>query len=228
MTEARRPAAQSSSPTGLGAGGGVPLVFVIDDEAAVRDALSSLLRSVGFQVRLFDSAAQFLQRQPRDRPNCLVLDIRLPGLSGLDLQEQLLKANFRTPIVFMTGHGDIPMSVGAMKAGAFDFLAKPFRDQDMLDAVSAAVQRDKQAWQADEAAARLRADYEQLSTREREVMALVTSGLMNKQVAGRLGITEITVKIHRRHAMQKLNAKTLPELVRIAESLGIHEKPALC
>lgn len=200
-----------------------PLVFVVDDDPSVRNALSRLLRSVGLQVELFESASEFLQRQRQVRPNCLVLDIRMPRVSGLDLQGQLLDSKIQTPIIFMTGHGDIPMSVRAMKAGALDFLAKPFRDQDMLDAVAAAIQRDKQARQADEASAKLRAAYKLLSKREREVMTLVTSGLMNKQVAARLGIREITAKIHRRNLVQKMKANSLAELVRMAESLGIHE-----
>jgi FixJ family two-component response regulator len=188
-----------------------PIVFVVDDEPSMRQAMSGLFRSVGLQVELFGSAAEFLQRKQSDSASCLVLDIRLPGVSGLDFQGQLLRANIRTPIIFMTGHGDIPMSVRAMKAGAVDFLAKPFRDQDMLDAVAAALQRDRQARQADDAAASLRASYEQLSPREREVMALVTTGLMNKQVAGQLGLSEITVKIHRGHAMKKMNARSLAD-----------------
>jgi FixJ family two-component response regulator len=203
-----------------------PIVFVVDDDPSVREALSSLFRSVDLQVELFGSTAEFLQRQRPDGASCLVLDIRLPGVSGLDFQTQLQQANIRIPIIFMTGHGDIPMSVRAMKAGAVDFLAKPFRDQDMLDAVAAALQRDRQARQADDAAASLRASYEQLSPREREVMALVTTGLMNKQVAGQLGLSEITVKIHRGHAMKKMNARSLADLVRMAEGLGLHKPKA--
>ena len=201
-----------------------PIVFVVDDDPSVRNALSSLFRSVGLQVELFGSATEFLQRKQPDGAGCLVLDIRLPGVSGLDFQGQLLKANVRIPIIFMTGHGDIPMSVRAMKAGAVDFLAKPFRDQDMLDAVAAAIQRDQQARQADDAAAALRSIYELLTVREREVMLLVTSGLMNKQVAARLGLSEITIKIHRGNVMRKMKAKTLADLVRLAESLGLHQK----
>jgi FixJ family two-component response regulator len=188
--------------------------------------LSSLFRSVDLRVELFGSAAEFLQRKPSDGASCLVLDIRLPGVSGLDFQAQLQKANIRVPIIFMTGHGDIPMSVRAMKAGAVDFLAKPFRDQDMLDAVSAALQRDRQAREAEDGMAALRAAYGLLTAREREVMALVTTGLMNKQVAGQLGLSEITVKIHRGHAMKKMNAKSLADLVRMAESLGLHQPKA--
>jgi len=203
-----------------------PIVFVVDDDPSVREALGSLFRSVGLQVELFGSAAEFLQRKRPDGASCLVLDIRLPGVSGLDFQGQLVKANIRTPIIFMTGHGDIPMSVRAMKAGAVDFLAKPFRDQDMLDAVAAAIQRDQQAREAEQAAAVLRTAYESLTAREREVMALVTSGLMNKQAAGQLGLSEITVKIHRGQAMRKMKAKSLADLVRMAESLGLHQPKA--
>jgi FixJ family two-component response regulator len=201
-----------------------PIVFVVDDDPSLGKALSSLFRSVGLQVELFGAAAEFLQRKRPDAASCLVLDIRLPGVSGLDFQGQLLKANIRTPIIFMTGHGDIPMSVRAMKAGAVDFLAKPFRDQDMLDAVAAAIQRDQQARQADDTASSLRAAYDSLTVREREVMALVTSGLISKQVAAWLGLSEITVKVHRGQAMRKMKAKSLADLVRMAESLGLHQK----
>ena len=198
------------------------MVFIVEDDPAVREALASLFRSVDLQVELFASAADFLQYQRPDTPSCLVLDIRLPGINGLEFQAQLLKANVRIPIIFMTGHGDIPMSVRAMKAGAVDFLAKPFRDQDMLDAVAAALRRDEQAREAELGANALRKAYEQLTTREREVMALVTSGLMNKQVAGELGLSEITVKIHRGNAMRKMEARSLAELVRMAEALDLH------
>lgn len=204
-------------------GAAAPLVFVVDDDSSVRTSLSRLFRSVGLQVELFGSASELLQRLREVRPHCLVLDIRLPGVSGLELQRQLLELKTHTPIIFMTGHGDIPMSVRAMKAGAFDFLAKPFHDQDMLDAVAAAIQRDKLARQTHDAEAKLRAAYRLLSERQREVMALVTSGLLNKQIAARLGVSEITVKIHRRNLMQRVQAKSLPDLVRMAESLGIHE-----
>jgi FixJ family two-component response regulator len=199
-----------------------PIVIVVDDEPSVRQALSGLFRSVGLQVELFGSAAEFQQRKQPDRASCLVLDIRLPGVNGLDFQGQLLRANIRTPIIFMTGHGDIPMSVRAMKAGAVDFLAKPFRDQDMLDAVAAAIQRDQQARQADDAASALRVAYDLLTVREREVMVLVTSGLINKLVAAQLGLSEITVKVHRGQVMRKMGARSLADLVRMAESLGLH------
>jgi FixJ family two-component response regulator len=204
----------------------LPVVFVVDDDPSVREALSSLFRSVDLQVELFGSTAEFLQHKRPDGASCLVLDIRLPGVSGLDFQAQLQQANIRIPIIFMTGHGDIPLSVRAMKAGAVDFLAKPFRDQDMLDAVAAALQRDRQVREAEDAATSLRANYDLLSPREREVMALVTTGLMNKQVAGQLGLSEITVKIHRGHAMKKMNARSLADLVRMAESLGLHKPKA--
>jgi FixJ family two-component response regulator len=227
-----RPASQgtghivSRGPQPRGTAKPAPVVFVVDDDPGVREALSSLFRSVDLRVELFGSAADFLQHKRPEGASCLVLDIRLPGVSGLDFQAQLLKANIHTPIIFMTGHGDIPMSVRAMKAGAVDFLAKPFRDQDMLDAVAAALQRDREAREAEDSTAALRATYELLTAREREVMALVTAGLMNKQAAAQLGLSEITVKIHRGHAMKKMNARSLADLVRMAESLGLHQPKA--
>jgi FixJ family two-component response regulator len=213
-----------ASHTPSAAKAAAPVVFVVDDDLSMCEALGRLLRSVGLQVELFGAAAEFLQRKQPDGASCLVLDIRLPGVSGLDFQGQLLKANIHTPIIFMTGHGDIPMSVQAMKAGAVDFLAKPFRDQDMLDAVTAALQRDRQARQAHGAASALRADYDLLTMREREVMALVTAGLINKQVATELGLSEITIKIYRGQVMRRMKARSLADLVRMAESLGLHQK----
>jgi RNA polymerase sigma factor (sigma-70 family) len=197
-------------------------VFVVDDDPAIREGLDSLFRSVGLTVELFGSTTEFLRHKRPDRACCLVLDVRLPGVGGLDFQAQLHKADTMIPIVFMTGHGDIPMSVKAMKAGAVDFLVKPFRDQEMLDAVAAALRRDEQRRDAEQSREALRTAYELLSAREREVMALVTAGLMNKQVAGRLGLSEITVKIHRGQAMKKMQAKSLADLVRMAETLGLH------
>jgi FixJ family two-component response regulator len=184
-------------------------------------ALSNLFQSVGLQVEVFGSASEMLQGKLPDVASCLVLDIRLPGLSGLDFQTELAKANIHIPIIFMTGHGDIPMSVRAMKGGAIDFLTKPFRDQDMLDAVVKAIERDRERREADRIVTDLRSLFETLSVREREVLALVSSGLMNKQVAAELGLAEITVKIHRGHIMKKMGARSLADLVRKAEALGI-------
>lgn len=198
-----------------------PVVIVVDDDAELRDALSSLFRSIGLEVAAFASATELLAAKLPDAPRCLVLDIRLPGVSGLDFQGQLLQSDLDLPIIFMTGHGDIPMTVRAMKAGAVDFLTKPFRDQDMLDAVSAAIAIDRTRRAEREAASRLRSLYGTLTEREKQIMALVTAGLMNKQVAGEVGLSEITVKIHRGNVMRKMEARSLADLVRMAEALGI-------
>ncbi|MHB0771225.1 response regulator transcription factor [Bradyrhizobium sp. 5.13L] len=199
------------------------VVIIVDDDAGIRASLDSLFRSVGLETLLFASPAELLGGLLPDCPGCIVLDVRLPGVSGLDLQSQLVRQGIRHPIIFMTGHGDIPMSVRAMKAGAVDFLAKPFRDQDMLDAVTAALERDAQ--HRAEAATRddIRAQYETLTAREREVMGHVTAGLMNKQVAARIGLSEITVKIHRGNVMRKMGVRSLADLVRKAEALGVSQ-----
>jgi len=202
------------------------IVFVVEDDASVCRALSNLFESVGLQVEVFGSASEMLQGKLPDVASCLVLDVRLPGLSGLDFQTELAKANIQIPIIFMTGHGDIPMSVRAMKGGAIDFLTKPFRDQDMLDAVVKAIEHDRERREADRIVTDVRTLFETLSTREREVMALVSSGLMNKQVAAELGLAEITVKIHRGHVMKKMGARSLADLLRQAELLGISRNKA--
>jgi len=199
----------------------VPFVAIVDDDPAVRDALDSLFRSIGLATRLFGAPAELLATSLPSAPGCLVLDVRLPGISGLDFQTHLADHGVDLPIVFMTGHGDIPMTVRAMKAGAIDFLAKPFRDQEMLDAVTAAIERDRHRRSATAAKEGLRTRYETLSPREREVMAHVVSGLMNKQVAGLIGLSEITVKIHRGNVMRKMGVRSLADLVRQAEALGI-------
>jgi FixJ family two-component response regulator len=199
-----------------------PIVFVVEDDASVRRALTNLFQSVGLEVKLFGSASEMLENKLLDVASCLVLDVRLPGLSGLDFQTELAKAKIHIPIIFMSGHGDIPMTVRAMKGGAVDFLTKPFRDQDMLDAVVAAIERDRQRRESDKTIANLQALLETLTPREREILASVSSGLMNKQIAAELGLAEITVKIHRGHIMKKMAAKSLADLVRKAEMLGIH------
>ncbi|UPJ50176.1 response regulator transcription factor [Bradyrhizobium sp. 200] len=197
------------------------IVFVIDDDASVREALRNLFRSVGLRVEVFGSAHEFLQSKIPNVPSCLILDIRLPRLSGLDFQTELAKADIHIPIIFMTGHGDIPMTVRAMKAGAVDFLTKPFRDQDMLDAVAAAIERDRSRRDEAKVLSDVHALFATLTPRERQVMNLVTAGLMNKQVAAEIGVAEITVKIHRGHIMRKMAAKSLPDLVRMAQLLGL-------
>lgn len=196
-------------------------VFVIDDDESVRKALGNLFRSIGLRVEVFGSAHEFLQSELPNVPSCLILDIRLPRLSGLDFQADLAKADIHIPIIFMTGHGDIPMTVRAMKAGAVDFLTKPFRDQDMLDAVMTAIERDRNRRDEAKVLSDLQALFATLTPRERQVMKFVTAGLMNKQIAAEIGIAEITVKIHRGHIMRKMAAKSLPDLVRMAELLGV-------
>jgi FixJ family two-component response regulator len=198
-----------------------PIVFVIDDDVAIRATLGSLFRSMGLRVELFGSAQEFAQIKMPDVASCLVLDIRLPGVSGLDFQAKLAEADIRIPIIFMTGHGDIPMSVQAMKAGAIDFLTKPFRDQDILDAVTRAIERDRARRDSEKGISQLRALFDALTSREREVMTLVVGGLMNKQIAGKLGVTEITVKVHRGNMMRKMKARSVIDLVAMADQIGI-------
>jgi FixJ family two-component response regulator len=193
----------------------------VDDDASVREALSSLIRSIDLNVETFSSAREFLQHKRPDVPACLVLDVRLPGLSGLDLQRELVTAKNAIPIIFITGHGDVPMSVRAMKAGAVEFLTKPFRDQELLDAIQQAIERDRELLKHRSETAMLNARYQALTPREREVMGLVVRGLLNKQIAGELGTSEITVKIQRGQAMKKMQAQSVPELVRISEKLGL-------
>ena len=193
------------------------VVHVVDDDASVRGALENLFDSVGLESRTYGAARDFLAAKLPDRPGCVVIDIRLPDINGLEFQAQLIRIGIPLPVVMITGYGDVPMSVRAMKRGAVDFLPKPFRDQDMLDAVMAAIERDRQRRSADSDASQIRRRFETLSPREQQVMLLVTAGKMNKQVAGDLGISEITVKIHRGAAMRKMNARTLVDLVRMAE-----------
>jgi FixJ family two-component response regulator len=198
-----------------------PIVFVVDDDASMRQALARLFRSVELIVDVFGSTADLLRHKFPDAPSCLVLDVRLPGLSGLDFQDELARAGIAIPIIFMTGHGDIPMSVKALKAGAVDFLTKPFRDQDMLDAVGLAIEKDRVRRNTESSLTGVQEQFQTLTAREREIMALVTRGLMNKQVAVETGLSLITVKIHRGHIMKKMHAKSLADLVRMADALGM-------
>src|SRR5215469_4859413 len=197
------------------------MVFVVDDDAPMRKSLENLIRSVGLRVEVFASAKEFLRSKRPDVPSCLVLDVRLPGLSGLDLQKQTSNPGMEIPIVFITGHGDIPMSVRAMKAGAVEFLTKPFREQDLLDAIQQALERDRTAREQRAALEELRSRFESLTPRERAVMTHVVAGLLNKQIGAELGTSEATVKIHRHQVMEKMGASSLPELVRMADRLGI-------
>jgi FixJ family two-component response regulator len=197
------------------------VVIVIDDDELVRGAISDLLRSVGLQAKLFASVPDFLNWKLPDAPSCLVLDVRLPGLSGLDFQSELKKENQPLPIVFMTGHGDIPMSVRAIKGGAVDFLTKPFRDQDMLDAVQAGLEQDRKRRKTANVTLQLRSTFDSLTPREQEIMKLVTAGLMNKQIAGETGVSVVTVKFHRGNVMRKMGAKSVAALVRMADALGV-------
>ena len=194
-------------------------VFVVDDDASIREALSSLIRSVGLQVEVFSSAREFLRKKAADGPACLVLDVRLPGQGGLDFQRELTTGGVHLPIIFITGHGDITMSVQAMKGGAIEFLTKPFRDQDLLDAIQSGLERDRGQRHKDKVIARLRARFSSLSQREREVMTFVVAGRLNKQIAGDIGVSEITVKVHRGSLMRKMEAASLVELVLMAEQL---------
>jgi FixJ family two-component response regulator len=203
---------------------GLPIVYVVDDSADVREGLSSLLESVGLKSRTFSSATEFLKSRRSEQVSCLVLDVRLPGVSGLDLQAELAMAGVDMPIIFITGHGDILMSVKAMKAGAIEFLIKPVREQDLLDAVRVALDADRARLQGNAKTVDLRARYEALSPREHQVMSLICTGLKNKQVAAEIGVSEITVKVHRHNLMKKLGAKSLPSLVRMADMLGISRK----
>ena len=203
-----------------GANDGEPIVLVVDDDSSLRRAVSSSLRSIGLRVETFGSVAEFLDATLPSAAACLILDIRLPGQSGLDLQAELVREDVRIPIIFISGYGDVPMTVKAMKAGAIDFLTKPFRDQDLLDAVAVALGLDRARRDSEEKLSNLQARFQSLTSREREVMGYVTSGLLNKQTAHEMGVSEITVKVHRGNVMRKMAARSLPELVRMVETLG--------
>jgi FixJ family two-component response regulator len=208
------------------AGEGGSLVYVVDDDAGVRQSLTSLLQSIAMRVEAFGSAADFLKKGrivDGIAAACLILDVRLPGTSGLDFQAQLAKAGIHLPIIFISGHGDVPITVRAMKAGAVEFLTKPFREQDLLDAVQLALRRDRDRRIQEKAVLQTRALFEALTAREQQVISLVTTGLMNKQVAAQLGVSEITVKVHRGNVMRKMGARSLPDLVRMADALGIRQ-----
>ena len=198
-----------------------PVVFVIDDDASVRDAISSLIQSVGLRTEVFASVSEFLAHKRSSTTSCLILDVRLPGVSGLDFQSELSKANAEIPIIFITGHGDIPMTVKAMKAGAVEFLTKPFRDQDLLDAIQVALERARMKEEKERVVSDLKRNFGTLTPREQEVMARITGGLLNKQVAAEIGVTEVTVKVHRGNVMRKMAAKSFADLVGMADLLGI-------
>jgi len=198
-----------------------PTVIIVDDDVSVRDSLEGLLRSVGLEVRAFPSVPEFLKSRRPDGPTCLVLDVRLPGRSGLDFQRELAESNINLPVIFITGHGDVPMSVQAMKRGALEFLTKPFRDQDLLDAIQLGLARDRTRLETETAVKALRQRFEALTVREREVMAGVVKGRLNKQIAGDLGISEVTVKVHRSQVMRKMGASSLPDLARMADQLNL-------
>jgi len=198
-----------------------PMIYIVDDDADVREGLQDLLQSVGLQSKTFSTATALLQNKLADQVSCLILDVRLPGLSGLDLQAEIAKEQIKVPIIFITGHADVPMSVKAMKAGAVEFLTKPVREQDLLDAVRVALDRDRTRRQFEKDMQALRDRYDSLSNREREVLSLVVAGLMNKQAAGEIGISEVTLKVHRHNIMKKLHARSLADLVRMADSLEV-------